>query len=36
MVINIGWVKDRKWKELAEEIAGGQGCLLGPPPEGHH
>ena len=20
MVINIGWVKDRKWKELAEEI----------------
>ena len=36
MVINLGWVKDRNWKDLAQEIAGGQGRLPGPPPEGHH
>ena len=31
MVINIGWVKDRKWKELAEEIAGVKAACLGRP-----
>lgn len=31
MVINIGHVKDRKWKEIQEEIAGVKAACLGRP-----
>ena len=31
MVINVGLVKDRKWKELTEEIAGVKAACLGRP-----
>ena len=31
MVINIGWVKDRAWKKLEEEIAGVKAACLGRP-----
>ncbi|MCI9466145.1 MAG: deoxyribose-phosphate aldolase [Ruminiclostridium sp.] len=31
MVINIGWVKDRVWKKLEEEIAGVKAACLGRP-----
>ena len=31
MVINVGRVKDRKWKELTEEIAGVKAACLGRP-----
>ena len=31
MVINIGFVKDRKWKDLEEEIAGVKAACLGRP-----
>lgn len=31
MVINIGWVKDREWKKLEEEIAGVKAACLGRP-----
>ena len=28
MVINIGWVKDRRWGDLLEEIRAVKACLL--------
>ena len=31
MVINLGFVKDRKWKDLEEEIAGVKAACLGRP-----
>ena len=31
MVINLGWVKDRNWKDLAQEIAGVKAACLGRP-----
>lgn len=31
MVINLGWVKDREWKKLEEEIAGVKAACLGRP-----
>ena len=35
MVINIGWVKDRRWDDLLAEMPGGQEQLQGPHPQGH-
>ena len=31
LVINLGWVKDRNWKDLAQEIAGVKAACLGRP-----
>ena len=31
MVINLGWVKDKKWKDLQEEIEAVKGSCLGYP-----
>ena len=31
MVVNLGWVKDRNWKDLAQEIAGVKAACLGRP-----
>ena len=36
MVINLGWVKDKKWDALLERDQGRKGCLPRKASEGHH